>query len=255
MQKVSQNIELVILEHEDSFRVQERSYGIVIQESSYSGTIPRIDLWKKCPVVWLWLLEHNIFTSRKVVAMQKKEKFLLRTDINKISSYSLQSANRFESQTDFIVSLIDKLELELLTSDDVLASADFIRLSSLENICHQKNINLYNFFLSLELDIPLVQNDVHIQIDTSASLYHKAIAIIANAKGLSYREISKKTGISRVNLLSDKSDSLKGKRKTIELRTLFIISQALEISLSAFFVLCHMIQESDIYESFMKKDC
>ena len=252
--KTSRKDDLFVLEYKNGFIVQVKSFEGIIQEAIYSGRIPRVDIWKKCPVVWLWLLENEVFNSRKISILKKSNPTALTTSIKKAKSFSLASADRFESSNDFILSFIDKLELELFTENDTLLPDDYIKLSILETLCHKKKMNLYNFFLHLENDMPLEADKKFKPISTSAGLCHKAIAIVANAKGITYTEISKRTGIDRSNLLSDKSDSLRGKRKTIETRTLFMISQVLEISLSALFVLCHMILESDIYEAFMRED-
>lgn len=213
----------------------------------YKGSFPHIELWISNPDLWVWLLERDLFDVIEEEENQKEEHLMLITSISN-DSCPILSSRKFISEHDFIISLIDKIELELISGEQCIAS-DYMKLSTLERLCHKRDMNLLDFFYSLENDIPLSQNIETKLESTSAALYHRALEILLKAKSCSYRKLSELTGISRENLLSDKSDSLRGRRKTIEIRTLFRFTTALGISITTFLSLCTWINRYTLIET------
>ena len=145
----------------------------------YVGSFPKIDIWERDTLLWLWLLEHGIFNDcREVECLLEDKSLTLMRSFKK--TFEIVDAKPFKSETDFILSLIDKLQLEMLVEN----GTDYMRLDYLEKACHEMGINLFDFFLSLELDRMIVGGTAFCY-GTSARLYHIALSILLEAKNVS----------------------------------------------------------------------
>lgn len=243
-----------IWQYANGIVVEVESEDKTIRKTSYAGNMERADMLNRCALAWLWLLENGMFSLKEGDFELGDCFFYSETSIEKPRSYDLPKSEMFTSQPAFVMDLIDKLDFELFDDKVKQVASDYIKLSSLERICHRNGMNLYDFFYCFENSLPLEKKQPFVPVETSASLYYKAISIIAKAKCISFRSLSKITKINRENLMSDRSDAYRGKRKTIEIRRLFTLCEALGVSITTVLALCHLLIDVDFYSDCMKKE-
>lgn len=242
---------LLVFQQEGGFVCQIEEGNSILSSNAYNGAFPRIDIWLKAPAFWLWLLDNGLLDATKS-KKNKPEKLMLSIDYEEIDGSDTETSEMIEKQSEFIMTLIDLFELSLDQRPTLkLRSNDAMRLDALENICHDRRINLHDFFIALEKDRPLaLDTEEFTKWRTSAKLYYQAITILLNVEGLSIKELSRRTGIYSENLMSDRSEALRGKKKTMSIKSMYLITRALNLSISTFLVLCLMIQNSNLYEIF-----
>lgn len=251
MMKEIKNKTLLVHQQEGGFVCQIEENNSIISSQAYNGAFPRIDIWLKAPAFWLWLLDNGLLDVERT-STNKPNKLMLSIDYEEIDGSDMETSDVIEKQSEFIMTLIDMFELSLDQRPTLkLRSNDAMRLDALENICHNRHINLYDFFIALEKDRPLMLDAEDFKKwRTNAKTYYKAITILLNVEGVSIKELSRRTGIYSENLMSDRSEALRGKNKTMSIKSLYLIAKALNLSISTFLVLCMMIQNSNLYEIF-----
>lgn len=242
---------LLVYQQQGGFVCQIEENDALISSASYKGAFPRIDIWLKAPELWIWLIDKGLFDVKKTT-INKPEKLMLSIDFESIENSNFRTADVVERESEFIMILIDVLEAaQEDIPDSNLANNDNMRLDVLEKLCHSRNTNLYDLFLALEEERdPVMDSEEFEKWKTNACLYYQAISILLNVENMSIKELSRRTGLLSENLMSDRSEALRGKKKTMTIRSLYLITKALNISISSFLVLCRMIQTSNLYEIF-----
>ena len=119
-------------------------------------------------------------------------------------------------------------------------SGEYILVSRLELLCHERGISLSRFFYALERgeDVEHSSRANQHLIKTDARIYYKVIDSIAKSKSISYWDICLANNWDYSNFRREKQLAINGERKTFSLMKLFGILAVLDVSFSAFFLIC-----------------